>query len=117
MINELDRLLTITDLSEMLGVPVGTLYGGGTGVMARQATESVVTFDTGGQPSRLGWTLKPTGARGNVAHIERHRRALVLVGAYAGLRWGEAAGLRRRDIDPMRSRIRITSPLSSCEAG
>jgi integrase len=35
--------------------------------------------------------------------------ALVLVGAYAGLRWGEAAGLRRRDIDPLRSRIRITS--------
>jgi len=33
----------------------------------------------------------------------------VLVGAYAGLRWGEAAGLRRRDIDPLRSRIRVTS--------
>jgi excisionase family DNA binding protein len=27
MANELDRLLTITDLSEMLGVPVDTLYG------------------------------------------------------------------------------------------
>jgi excisionase family DNA binding protein len=27
MTNELDRLLTITDLSEMLGVPVDTLYG------------------------------------------------------------------------------------------
>jgi integrase len=36
-------------------------------------------------------------------------RALVLVGAYAGLRWGEAAGLRRRDIDPLRFRIRVTS--------
>jgi integrase len=36
-------------------------------------------------------------------------RALVLVGAYAGLRWGEAAGLRRCDIDPVRSRIRVTS--------
>jgi integrase len=36
-------------------------------------------------------------------------RALVLVGAYAGLRWGEAAGLRRRDIDTLRSRIRVTS--------
>jgi integrase len=36
-------------------------------------------------------------------------RALVLVGAYAGLRWGEAAGLSRRDIDPLRSRIRVTS--------
>ncbi len=27
MTDELDRLLTITDLSEMLGVPVDTLYG------------------------------------------------------------------------------------------
>jgi integrase len=36
-------------------------------------------------------------------------RGLVLVGAYAGLRWREAAGLRRRDIDPLCSRIRVTS--------
>jgi excisionase family DNA binding protein len=27
MINEIDRLMTITDLSAMLGVPVDTLYG------------------------------------------------------------------------------------------
>jgi hypothetical protein len=27
MTNELDRLMTITDSSEMLGVPVDTLYG------------------------------------------------------------------------------------------
>jgi excisionase family DNA binding protein len=27
MTKELDRLMTITDLSEMLGVPVDTLYG------------------------------------------------------------------------------------------
>jgi hypothetical protein len=47
--------------------------GGGTGVRARQATESAVTFDTVGQPSRLGSTLKPTGAKGDVAHIERRR--------------------------------------------
>ncbi len=44
-----------------------------------------------------------------VDEMPRQYRALVLVGAYAGLRWGEAAGLRRRDIDPMRSRIRVTS--------
>jgi integrase len=44
-----------------------------------------------------------------VDEMPRQIRALVLVGAYAGLRWGEAAGLRRRDIDPMRSRICITS--------
>jgi excisionase family DNA binding protein len=27
MTNELDRLMSITDLSEMLGVPIDTLYG------------------------------------------------------------------------------------------
>jgi len=42
-----------------------------------------------------------------VDETPRQYRALVLVGAYAGLRWGEAAGLRRRDIDPLRSRIHI----------
>jgi integrase len=44
-----------------------------------------------------------------VDEMPRQYRALVLVGAYAGLRWGEAAGLRRRDIDPLRSRIRVTA--------
>jgi integrase len=44
-----------------------------------------------------------------VDEMPHQYRALVLVGAYAGLRWGEAAGLRRRDIDPLRSRIRVTS--------
>ena len=44
-----------------------------------------------------------------VDEMPRQHRALVLVGAYAGLRWGEAAGLRRREIDPLRSRIRVTS--------
>jgi integrase len=42
-----------------------------------------------------------------VDEMPRQYRALVLVGAYAGLRWGEAAGLRRRDIDPLRSRIHV----------
>lgn len=42
------------------------------------------------------------------AEVPPRDRALVIVGAYAGLRWGEAAGLRRRDIDPLRSRIRVT---------
>lgn len=42
-----------------------------------------------------------------VSEVPGRDRALVLVGASAGLRWGEAAGLRRRDIDPLRSRIRI----------
>lgn len=36
-------------------------------------------------------------------------KALVLVGAYAGLRWGEAAGLTRASIDVLQSRIRVTT--------
>ena len=36
-------------------------------------------------------------------------RAMVLVGAYAGLRWGEAARLTRRNVDILRSRIRVIS--------
>jgi integrase len=40
--------------------------------------------------------------------MPRQYRALVLVGAYAGLRWGEAVGLRRYNIDPLRSRIRVS---------
>lgn len=36
-------------------------------------------------------------------------RALVLAGAYAGLRWGEAAGMTRRNVDVLRSRLRVVS--------
>jgi len=36
-------------------------------------------------------------------------QALVLVGAYAGLRWGEAAGLTRANVETRRSRIRVAT--------
>lgn len=36
-------------------------------------------------------------------------RALVLVGAYAGLRWGEDAGLKRANVDVLRSRTRVVT--------
>lgn len=42
-----------------------------------------------------------------IAEMHPRDQALVLVGAYAGLRWGEAAGLRRGDVDVLRSRIRV----------
>jgi integrase len=53
--------------------------------------------------------LSQTEVERLVDQMPRQYRALVLVGAYAGLRWGEAAGLRRRDIDMLRSRIHVTS--------
>ncbi len=43
-----------------------------------------------------------------VAAMPAEYAALILVGAYAGLRWGEAVGLRRCDIDTGRSRILVT---------
>lgn len=36
-------------------------------------------------------------------------QALVLVGAFAGLRWGEAMGLTRENVDPLRSRLTVVS--------
>lgn len=42
-----------------------------------------------------------------IAELPQQFHALALVGAFAGLRWGEAAGLRRRDVDPLRSRVRV----------
>jgi integrase len=60
-----ERLMTLSELAEMLDVPIETLYG---------------------------------------AMPEKYK-AMVLVGAYAGLRWGEAAGLTRASIDVLRSRI------------
>lgn len=41
------------------------------------------------------------------AAMPERYRALVLVGAYAGLRWGEAAGLTRANVDYVRSRITV----------
>ena len=49
------------------------------------------------------------GAIGWRRQMPERYRAMVLVGAYAGLRWGEAAGLTRRNVDVLRSRIRVTS--------
>jgi integrase len=44
-----------------------------------------------------------------VDEMPRQYRALVLVGAYAGTSLGRSRRLAGRDIDPMRSRIRITA--------
>lgn len=40
--------------------------------------------------------------------IEPEYRALVLLGAFSGLRFGEAAGLRRRNVDPLHNTVRVT---------
>jgi integrase len=45
------------------------------------------------------------------AAIHPHFRALVYVLAYAGLRWGESAGLRRKYVDTLRHTIRVEEQL------
>lgn len=44
-----------------------------------------------------------------VAEVPGEYRALVLVGAYGGLRWGEAIALTRGSIDGLRSRLVVSS--------
>ena len=87
---------------------------------ARQATESAVMLDTAGQPSRLGLTPKPTGARGNVAHLERRRlrrrdasgRTRTVV--HHKVRYRDATGKHHSEtktglIDAERRRLRLKS--------
>jgi integrase len=47
------------------------------------------------------------------AAVSERYRALVLIACFCGLRWGELAGLQRRDIDCNRKIIRVTRQL--CE--
>lgn len=39
--------------------------------------------------------------------VEPRWQALILMAAYSGLRWGELAGLRRRDLDPLHKTVRV----------
>jgi hypothetical protein len=73
MTNEIHRLTTMTDLSEMLGVPVDTLYGSRRRGEGPAGYRIGVTLDTAEQPSKLASTLNLTSARGDVAHIEPRR--------------------------------------------
>ena len=44
-----------------------------------------------------------------VVEMPERYRALVLVGAYGGLRWGEAVGLTRAKVDVLRSRVIVST--------
>ena len=43
--------------------------------------------------------------------VEPRYRALVLMAAYSGLRWGELAGLRQKHLDPLHKRVRVVEQL------
>jgi len=51
--------------------------------------------------------LSQTEVERLVAEVPERYQALVLVGAYAGLRWGEAVRLTRASVDVLRSRILV----------
>jgi hypothetical protein len=53
-----ERLMSLTEVSEMLGIPVTRCTAGGTRATAQSATGLVVTCATAGRPSRLGWSNK-----------------------------------------------------------
>lgn len=55
--------------------------------------------------------LTPREVEALAEAIEPRFRALVLLAAYGGLRFGELAGLRRSKLDPVRGRVQIVESL------
>jgi integrase len=50
--------------------------------------------------------------------VQPRYRALVLLGAFCGLRWGELRmGLRRQDLDTERTEIRVRGSVSELNSG
>lgn len=49
--------------------------------------------------------------------VQPRYRALVLLAAFCGLRWGELMGLRRQDIDPDRRVVRVRGAVSELNNG
>jgi hypothetical protein len=101
------RLMTIADLSTMLGAPIDTLYGWRHRGEGPRATASAATFAIAAPASRPGWRSRPTAGspHGNrrMAHIERRR-----------IRQPDAAG-RGRVVTRYRVRYRAESGRQHCE--
>ena len=58
-----DKLMSLTDVSEMLGIPFTPCIAGGTWAMVQSAIGWAGTYGTAGKPSRSGWSSGPTSAR------------------------------------------------------
>jgi integrase len=63
------------------------------------------TFPTRAAAVRVLWELAESG-HADVTHDDRFR-ALVLLAAFASLRWGEVTALKRRDIDIVAGTVRV----------
>ena len=57
-----DKLMSLTDVSEMLGIPVHTLYRWRYMGDGQSAIGWAGTCDTAGKPSKPGWSSGPTSA-------------------------------------------------------
>lgn len=79
------------------------------GFLARTPCRSVALPRVIAVPQRF---LSPSEAEELAAAIDPRYRALVLVGAYAGLRFGEAAGLRLERLDLLRRTLRVQETVS-----
>jgi integrase len=75
----------------------------------RMATNPAISVPLPSEPLKPPRFLSQSEVERLVDAMPDQYKALVLVGAYAGLRWGEAAGLTRASIDVLRSRITVTS--------
>lgn len=88
------------------------------GVLASILDDAVYDGRIPNNPARMGRVGLPKKTRGRhgylthdeVLQLARHsgdRALLVLVLAYTGVRWGEAAALRVKDIDPVKGRLHV----------
>lgn len=88
------------------------------GVLASILDDAVFDGRIGTNPARMGRIGLPRKTRGKHGYLSHdevirlareagERKLLVLVLAYTGIRWGEAAALRVQDIDFQRSRLHI----------
>ena len=72
----------------------------------RIATNPAMSVPLPSEPTQAATILSQLEVNQLAEAMPDQYKALVLAGAYAGLRWGEAAGLTRASIDVLRSRIR-----------
>jgi len=82
-----DKLMSLTDVSEMLGIPVTPCIAGGTRATVRSAIGWAVTCGTVGRPLRFGWSSRPTSASKPGARISLQRSTSHWTESRANQRW------------------------------
>lgn len=82
------------------------------GLIARSPCASV---KLPAEQSREMRFLSPAELVDLVDAVDEHYRVLVLTAAYAGLRWGELAGLRVSRVDPLRRTVTVVEQLNELD--